>query len=208
MKRIILIFLILSVFNINVSAKGKDERNLSRMTYGIEWNYITSLYKAYRFNYFVPDGGYLVEDRGNSFTFISNADAYAHIGCNLNKNWNISIYIGYEGISDIHTAIPVSLRATRHFNERRNGDRWFSYAAAGSGIGLKQPIQEIFTGKVGGGYSMALNRRLSLDFLISARFSYTHPRAIYDGELVPMSKTTRNNACIGGISFGMALNFN
>ncbi len=190
----------------NINAKGRDDRASSRLTYGLEWGYVATVHSAYHYYFFAPEG-YRLDYRGKSFTYLSNADMYIHFGYDFNPHWNLSMYIGYEGIADIHKAIPVSLRMTRFFAPMQSGDRLFSFIDAGSGICIKKPVQEIFTGKLGGGYRMALGGSYSLDFLITARFIYTHPAIIYDKHPIAFDRINRNNAYITAVSLGMALNF-
>ncbi len=176
------------------------------MTFGVEWGYVATFQKGYIYSFFAPEG-YRVEDGRNNFGLISNADMYAHIGCNLTPKWNLSLYVGYEGIADIHKALPVSLRITRYFGADPAVDRWFSFMDFGSGISIKQEPQEILTGKIGGGYRLALSRSTALDFILSARFTSTHPQIVYDKVNIPLSRTNRNLAFAGAVSFGMALTF-
>ncbi len=206
MRYILSIMLLFSVLGTNAADKGKPENSPSKLTFGLEWGHVVTLRSAYHYDYFIPDG-YRVEDRGKSGRLIGNMEVYANIGYDLNAKWNLSAYLGYEGITDIHDAIPVSLRMTRYFNEKAHGDQWFTFADIGSGIGLKNPLQEILTGKLGGGYRLSLSRRTSLDFLISARFTYTHPEINYDNKEIPMSQINMNAAYLSAFSFGMALNF-
>ncbi len=206
MRRIIYILLILASFNINVHAKGKSGNIPSRMTFGLEWGYVATFQAGY-FHYFFAPEGYRVEDRGNGFGLISNADMYAHMGYNLNEKWNLSLYIGYEGIADIHKAVPVSLRMTRYFGSDAAKDRWFAFLDLGSGICLKKEPQDILTGKIGGGYRLVLSRFTSLDFIVSARSVHTHTQIVYDKVNIPLNRTNSNIAYANAISIGMALTF-
>jgi hypothetical protein len=81
------------------------------------------------------------------------------------------------------------------------------FADGGSGICLKTPVQEILTGKIGGGYQMSLSRDTKLNFLFSARGTFTHPSVYYDGSRIPMNRTNRNNAVVGAVSIGLGLTF-
>ncbi len=206
MRYFLCIFLILSAININVCAGERGEEALSKVTYGLEWGYVATIQNGYHYNFFAPEG-YRVDELDNSFGYISNADVHLHIGYNLSSRWNLSMYIGYEGIADIHQAIPVSLRMTRYFNADPMKDRWLSFIDLGSGICLKRRPEEILTGKIGVGYRLALSRSTSLDFILSARFIYTHPEIIYDKEPVSFNRINRNNAYVTAISIGMALTF-
>ncbi len=212
MKYILNILLIICVFNLNVIAKGRGRNPLPGLTCGLEWGYVATIHSAHHYNFFAPEG-YRVDDPDHSLTYISNADMYIHFGYDFSPEWNLSMYVGYEGIADYHNAVPVSLRVTRFFPMREsvhegNGvDGWLAFADLGSGICLKKPVQEILTGKAGCGYRLALSPESSLDFLMSARFTYTHPQIIYDKHPIAADRINRNNAYLTAISLGMALNF-
>lgn len=203
MKKIIAILLILFSFNNFVNAQ-KDR--FSRYTFGVEWGYVATIQSGYRYIFFPPEG-YRVDVRDNSFGLKNNADVYIHAGMNLNNKWNLSIYAGYAGVSDIHKVIPVSLRGTRYFGEDPLKDRWFAFADLGSGLCMKRPLQEILSGKIGGGYRLSLSRYSMLDFLVSARMTYTHPQITYDQEVIAQEMVRRNNAYVSALSVGLGLTF-
>ncbi len=196
----------MTTFSLSVHAGEKGVENPRRITFGLEWGYVATFQSGYFHNFFAPEG-YRDQHMGNKFGLISNADMYAHIGYDLSPKWNLSLYVGYEGIADIHKAIPVSLRITRSFGQNRHSDRWLAFADAGSGVCLKQEPQEIFTVKLGGGYRLALSRKTSIDFILAARATYTHPQIIYDKVPIPLDRTNRNIAYVSAVSLGMALNF-
>ncbi len=206
MKRIISILLMLSIFNINVLAGGKGNDSPSRFTYGLEWGYVATIVSGWH-NYFIAPEGYRMETKGGRFGLTSNADMYMNVGYNMSEKWNISLFLGYEGIAEFHKAVPVSLRMTRYSDEKPNGDRWFSFIDAGSGIIIKREPQGLLTGKVGAGYSMSLSEYASLDFFLSARYVHAHSQIIYYNTYIPLSKTDRNMAYAVAISLGMALKF-
>ncbi|MBR5299510.1 MAG: hypothetical protein IKU36_04570 [Bacteroidales bacterium] len=203
MKKIFAILLILFSFNISVNAQ-KDRFN--KYTFGVEWGYVATFQSGYRYIFFPPEG-YRVDVMDNSFGLHNNADVYIHSGLNLNKNWNLSIYAGYAGVSDIHKVIPVSLRGTRYFGKDPLKDRWFAFVDFGSGICIKRPVQEILAGKIGGGYRMSLSRYSKLDFIFAVRMTYTHPQITYDQEVIVHDMIRRNNAYVSAFSVGIGLTF-
>ncbi len=164
MKKILAILLTLISFNNFVNAQ-KDR--FYKYTFGVEWGYVATFQSGYRYIFFPPEG-YRVDVRDNSFGLQNNADLYIHSGINLSRSWNLSLYAGYAGVGDIHKVLPVSIRATRYFGKDPLSDRWFAFTDLGSGICFKRPVQEILTGKIGGGYRMSLSRYSKLDFIISA----------------------------------------
>ncbi len=176
------------------------------MTFGLEWGYVATINAFYHYNFFSPEG-YRVDNKDCTFMYANNADMYAYMGYDLNEKWNLALYLGYAGIGSYHKGIPVSLRMTRYFEKNNEGDRWFSFLDLGSGIDLKIPVQEIVTGKIGGGYSLALGERSALNFLLSARIVYTHPQIIYEQTIIPMKKTNRNDAFVSALSLGISISF-
>ena len=203
MKKILAILLILISFNNFVNAQ-KDR--FSKYTFGVEWGYVATFQSGYRYIFFPPEG-YRVDVRDNSFRLQNNADLYIHSGVNLSRSWNLSLYAGYAGVGDIHKVLPVSIRATRYFGKDPLSDRWFAFTDLGSGICFKRPEQEILTGKIGGGYRMSLSRYSKLDFIISARMTYTHPQITYDQEVISQEMVRRNNDYVSALSLGLGLTF-
>lgn len=203
MKKILVILLILFSFNNFVNAQ-KDR--FSKYTFGVEWGYVATFQSGYRYIFFPPEG-YRVDVRDNSFGLQNNADLYIHSGVNLSRSWNLSLYAGYAGVGDIHKVLPVSIRATRYFGKDPLSNRWFAFTDLGSGICFKRPVQEILTGKIGGGYRMSLSRYSKLDFIISARMTYTHPQITYDQEVISQEMVRRNNAYVSALSLDLGLTF-
>lgn len=203
MKKILAILLTLISFNNFVNAQ-KDR--FYKYTFGVEWGYVATFQSGYRYIFFPPEG-YRVDVRDNSFGLQNNADLYIHSGVNLSRSWNLSLYAGYAGVGDIHKVLPVSIRATRYFGKDPLSDRWFAFTDLGSGLCFKRPVQEILTGKIGGGYRMSLSRYSKLDFIISARMTYTHPQITYDQEVISQEMVRRNNAYVSALSLGLGLTF-
>lgn len=206
MKKFILISLILCLFNNNVNAQDKGGETYPKLTFGLEWGYIASMTTFYHYNFYAPEG-FRVDEKGLLWGCMSSADVYLNVGWNINPVWNLALYLGYTGVGEMHKALPVSIRGTRYFKANTPQDRWFVFADGGSGICLKTPVQEILTGKIGGGYQMSLSRDTKLNFLFSARGTFTHPSVYYDGSRIPMNRTNRNNAVVGAVSIGLGLTF-
>lgn len=185
------------------------ERNVGiekRFTFGAEWSYVMTLQSGYHHNFFSTEG-YRVDVRDNDFLFYSNGDVYFHAGYIFDEKWDLSMYIGYAGVHDIHAVIPVSIRGTRFFDADCKGDRWFAFTDLGSGICIKKEPQEILTGKIGCGYRFALSSTTRLDFIAAARITYTHPQVYDYGDMIPLSKTNRNNAYVSALSIGIGISF-
>lgn len=204
MRNIFYILLLSSIFNISVKAQNPQSRPHPHLTFGLEYGYVAAIHSAYHYYFFAPEG-YRVDDKGQAFRYTGNTEMYLHVGYNPNVNWNISLYAGYAGVERYHDAVPVSIRATRFFGKDPDSDRWFSFADIGSGICIKNPVQEILTGKIGGGYRLSLSKFTKIDFIFSARMTYTHPQITYDGTIIPIERTNRNNAYISSLSLGICI---
>ena len=206
MRKLITISLIFSLFNISVKARETEGEGNPRLTFGLEWGYVAAIHSGFHFYYFAPEG-FRVDEFGNAFEYISNAEVYVKAGYNLSDVWNIALYAGYAGVADMHKVIPVSLRGTRFFGDDPSADRWFAFMDIGTGICIKKPIQEILSAKAGGGYRLSLSRNTKLDFLFSIRTMLTHPYVYYDGVEIPYDKINRNNAYVNSLSVGIGLSF-
>lgn len=204
MKKLAAICTMLIAFLTCAEAQARED--FPRITFGAEWSYVAYVFSAYHYNYFSPEG-YRYNSRGTATSFVSNGEALFHVGYNVTGNWNLAIYTGITGISDFHNAIPLSFRATRLLKPKTNGDRWFTYAEAGSGISLKKQMQEIATLKLGGGYRVSLSRDTKLDFNAAIRCAYTHPDINFEHEIISQKWINRNAAIAVSASIGMAVTF-
>lgn len=178
----------------------------SRLTFGAEWGYMATFHIATHNNFF-SDEGYRYNYNTEEFGLWSNGEAYLNIGYNFNEYWNLSLYAGFCGMSDIHNAFPVSLRGTRYYGDDPMNDRWFTFVDIGSGVSMKKQPQGIMTGKLGGGYRLSLSRDTKIDITAAMRLSYTHPAIEFENEIIDLEWTNRNDATLVSISFGMAVIF-
>lgn len=194
------------LFAFLTSAQAQPSEDFPRITYGAEWSYVASAFSAYHYNYFSPEG-YRYNSKGALPGFVGNGEGLLHVGYNVTDSWNLAVYTGYTGISDIHNAIPVSFRATRFFKQDKKGDRWFTFADAGTGISIKKQPQEIAVLKIGGGYRVSLSRDTKLDFNAALRCTYTHPDIYFEHEIISQRWINRNNAIVVSASVGMAVTF-
>ena len=192
------------MFNINVIAQDGHSECYPVFTFGAEWSSVAEIWSGFHHNFFSPEG-YRVNLEENSFGYKYSSDLYVHVGYNVNKNWNLSLYIGYADIGENGRIMPVTVRGTAFFGDNPMADRWFTFADLGSGICIKRPVQEIVAGKTGLGYRISLSRDTKLDFHIAARMTYAHKNIIYDNTFIPEDRTNRNNIYVAAVSIGMAL---
>lgn len=204
MKKIAVISIMLVAFLTCAGAQSKED--FPRITFGAEWSFVASAFSAYHYNFFSPEG-YRYDSKGAGAGLTSNGEALLHVGYNVTDSWNLAIYTGFTGISDIHNAIPVSFRATRLFKPGETGDRWFAFADAGTGVGIKKQLQEIALLKLGAGYRISLSRDTKLDFNAAIRCTYTHPEIIFENETISQRWINRNDAIVVSASVGMAVTF-
>lgn len=207
-RRLTYTFILLAFSMLRLSAEGiPDEAagRFPRLTWGAEWGYNASFCTGWHYNFFSSEG-YRIDERGKNLKYKSNAEVYLHVGYNLDRHWNLSLYAGYAGIGRYGKAVPLSLRMTRFFGNDTMKDRWFAFADLGSGICIKRQPQEIFAGKAGGGRRISLGRS-KLDFIVSAKCTYTHTDIIYDRLIVPENMTNRNEAYVIALSLGLSLTF-
>ena len=204
MKRTVLIAAMFLVFMTDAGAQSRD--SIPRITFGAEWSFVVSAFSAYHYNYFSPEG-YRYDSKGSAAGLASNGEALLHVGYNISDSWNLALYAGFTGISDIHNAVPVSFRATRLFRPAMNGDRWFAFADAGTGISIKKQVQEIAALKLGGGYRVSLSMDTKLDFIAALRCTYTHPDIYFEHEIISQRWINRNDGVAVSASVGMAVTF-
>ena len=204
MKKLAVICTMLIAFLTCAEAQSRED--IPRITYGAEWCYVASVFSAHHYNYFSPEG-YRYDSKGAAAGFTSNGEALLHVGYNVTDSWNLAIYAGITGISDYHNDIPLSFRATRFFKQDMKGDRWFTFADAGTGISIKKHPQEIAVLKIGGGYRVSLSRDTKLDFNAALRCTYTHPDIYFEHGIISQRWINRNNAIVVSASLGMAVTF-
>lgn len=190
----------------NVNGQNSVSEGFARLSFGAEWSYVGTTHYNTWYNFFATDG-YRINRREDVSGYWSNAEAFLHVGYNFNRHWNLSLYAGMSGFADIHNAIPVSLRATYCFGQDPLKDRWLTFLDLGTGFGIKEEPQEIWTGKIGGGYRITLSRDTKLDLIAAIRLGCTHPQIIDGEDIITLEWTNRNIALIQSFSIGMSITF-
>ena len=205
MKRGLLTYIMLIIFSVGAIGKTQ-EADMPRFTFGAEWAYGATLFFS-EHHYFLTPDGFREEIDEDRFGYDTDGEVSMHFGYNINRNWNLSLHLGYTSIGDFHRAVPMSVRATRYFGDNPLKDRWFTFVDLGSGVSIRKDPKGIATGKIGGGYRLSLSRYSKLDFLVSLRGIYTHPQTIYYGEPINRKDVFRDNGFICGLSLGIGLTF-
>lgn len=206
MKRFLYILLIISSFNLNVKGQDGVSEDFARLSFGAEWSYIGTVHYNTWYNFFSTEG-YRVSRHGNASGYWNNAEALLHVGYNFNRHWNLALYAGMTGFADFHNAIPVSLRATYYFGQDALKDRWMTFMDLGTGVSIKKEPQDIWTGKIGGGYRITLSRDTKLDLIAAIRLACTHPQIMDGDDIITLKWTNRNLALLQSFSLGMSITF-
>ena len=206
MRKFLCILLIICSFNLNVTGQGREHEDYARLSFGAEWSYIGTLHYNTWYNFFSTEG-YRVSRHDNVSGYWNNGEALLHVGYNFSKHWNIALYAGLTGIADFHNAVPLSIRATYCFGQDARKDRWLTFLDLGTGISIKNEPQEIWTGKLGGGYRITLSRDTKLDLVAAIRLACTHPQIIDGEDIINLEWTNRNLAFLQSFSLGMSITF-
>lgn len=206
MRKFLCITLIFCSFNLNVKGQNNEREDFARLSFGAEWSYVGTVnYNAW-YNFFSSEG-YRVSRHESAWGCWNNAEVLLHVGYNFNRHWNLAFYAGMTGMADFHNAVPLSLRATYYFGNDVLKDRWLTYLDLGTGVSLKTEPQEIWTGKLGGGYRITLSRDTKLDLVASIRLACTHPQVIDGEDIITLEWTNRNLAFLQSFSLGMSITF-
>ena len=205
MKRGLIIFTLILLTYFCAAGKTRTY-DIPRLTYGVEWSYVETVFHG-NHNYFISPEGYRIEQIEFEGRHIPNGEVNIHAGCNLNPCWNLSVHLGYTGIGDMHPGLPATVRLTRFFGKDYLADRWFAYGEAGSGISIKENIQELITGKIGGGYRISLSKYTKVDFMASIRYMQTHPEIEYYGEEIKAKYVSHNVGRTISATIGIGLTF-
>jgi hypothetical protein len=179
----------------------------NRVTFGLECGYAASIVNLEQSNFFDPDEYNRVNINDWRLTCKFSGELLLHAGYDFNEHWNLSLYAGYAGAGEYQPAIPIFLRLSRYYGNSTMKDRWFTFLDAGSGIGIKPDPQEIYIGRLGGGYRLSMSRLAKLDLMASVRFMCIHPQIIHYGEMITADLINRNNAYITSINIGIGLTF-
>ncbi len=195
------------LFGGNLYGKAGD---FPKVTYGLEWSYVSTIYSYTHINY-LDVIGQRVDSRTHSFNYCSNGQILLNVGYNVSRKFNISFNTGYTGIYEKTGMIPFSLRGTLFHGNNPNAGRFFSFIDLGTGLKIKNMKYLSYTGKIGAGYRVSLSRFSKLDFLVSIQNIVTNPLVFErEGNIsveVPDERLRRNNAYIAGITYGIALSF-
>lgn len=206
MKKFLYILLIICSFNLNVKGQDSVSEDFARLSFGAEWSYIGTVNYNTWYNFFSTDG-YRLNRHENVSGYWNNAEALVHVGYNFNKHWNLALYAGMTGFANFHNAVPVSLRATYYWGQDALKDRWLTFMDLGTGVSIKGEPQEIWTGKVGGGYRITLSRDTKLDLIAAIRLACTHPQIIDGQDIITLEWTNRNLALLQSFSLGISITF-
>lgn len=188
------------------AAREKVSRGIPvRLTYGIEWAYVTIFNVTYHRN-FVSVDGFRENIRNAEWLFYGNGRVDVHLGCNIGNNFNLSVHTGYGGLFDSRQ-IPLTLRGTYLFGKNPEKPRWISFLAAGCSFDTDNGNKGIL-GKAGAGYRLPLSSRIMLDFIVGLNLSYSSNLPFSDeGGPVTSERIRRNNNFATSLDIGISLAF-
>lgn len=192
------------------SSRGKDreeslrERQTVRFTYGVEWGYLTTFNVAYHRNYDSVEG-FRINSRSFEWMFRGNGEVLAHIGCDIGRRFNLSVYSGYSGLITARF-IPLSLRGTCLVGKNPDLPGWLVFLDAGCNFGTDDDEIGVCW-KLGTGYRLPLSRRIRLDLLAGLRVAYADVQFSDEHGPVPADRIRRNNNFATAIELGISLAF-
>lgn len=190
------------------AADGKTrkrmEKPLVRFTYGVEWGFLTTFNVAYHRN-FDSVSGYREDTRSLEWMFRGNGEALAHLGLDIGRRFNLSVYTGYSGLISARL-IPLSLRGTCLVSRNPELPGWLVFLDAGCNFGTDDDEIGV-CGKIGTGYRLPLSKRIKLDFLLAFRMSYADVQFSDEYGPVPPERIRRNNNFASSIEIGISLAF-
>ena len=174
-----------------------------KLTFGVEWDYVSTVANIYHHNFRAQEG-YRRNDKDIMIMYAGNGAILGHIGADFGRHYNLSVYAGYEGITDGFAVFPVSLRNTLLFGKDVRLPRWLCYIDAGYGF-TDMADSVCITGRAGCGYRLPLSERVKLDFLLSYRLSYAEIPFSDEGGTVSADRIMRNNNILNAISLGIGI---
>lgn len=190
------------------AADGKTrkrmEKPLVRFTYGVEWGFLTTFNVAYHRN-FDSVSGFREDTRSLEWMFRGNGEALAHLGLDIGRRFNLSVYTGYSGLISARL-IPLSLRGTCLVSRNPELPGWLVFLDAGCNFGTDDDEIGV-CGKIGTGYRLPLSKRIKLDFLLAFRMSYADVQFSDEYGPVPPERIRRNNNFASSIEIGISLAF-
>ncbi|MGN0189146.1 MAG: hypothetical protein ACI395_06485 [Candidatus Cryptobacteroides sp.] len=175
-----------------------------RFTYGVEWDFLTTFNVAYHRN-FDSVSGFREDTKSIEWMFRGNGEVLAHIGMDLGRRFNLSLYAGYGGMLGTRI-VPVSLRGTCLVGKEPERPGWLVFLDGGCNFGQENTRLGI-TGKAGTGYRIPLSRRVRLDFLLALRMSYAYVQFSDEYGPVPVERIRRNNNFATSLEIGISLDF-
>ena len=178
-----------------------------RLSYGLEWGYTATFYKASQHNFICSEGYRIIENPDNR-SFFSNGTVLANVGMDLNSVLNASFHTGLIGVYSRRWMVPLELRATCCPSGLHADGALFQ-----AGTALLIPTTELYTpafgARLGGGYRLAVYRNFSVDLLLSFTFTLDH-ESITDPDTlqsVPAADIKRNSSEYYGLNLSLAVNF-
>lgn len=188
---------------------SSGQRKTPRLTFGAEWMYSSNFYNAHQFNYTAGEEGYRVNDENAGFEYIANGGILGHMGIDVGRHFNASVYAGYLGVFRARNVIPV-LAGVSWFPNGSENDGLIVNMRGGVSFQEYIPVLSLtYLASVGAGYRLSLARWADLDFLVGLQTVFDHPPIPNPDGLgfVPAEDIRKDKAQYFALNLGVSLSF-
>ena len=209
MRNIRVLSIILAAFVMLSAIPAQGQNRVHRFTFGAEWMYSSNYFNAHQFNYIAGEDGYRVNDDAGIFEYTSNGGILGHVGLNLGRCFNASVYAGYMGVYRSRNVFPV-LAGLSWFPQGAGSDGFLVNLRAGVSFQEYIPVTDLsYLVSAGCGYRLSLAKCSALDFLLGLQTVFDHP-PIPNPEgtgYVPAENIRKDNAQYLAVNLGISLSF-
>lgn len=181
MRRTVVIYILFataSFFLPQCHLHGKDGWNTSRLEYGVEWGMQMPVATKLECSFLTTDRYIVTMDEHKVGNHI-NGMFSVFAGYDVSKRINISISIGYLGLTKGERGVSTTFRGTYRISSQAQADAGSRVFAECGVFRRKGNDRTSVIAKAGYGYRFALNRDLSFDIRCGVMSSRSHPD-IYD----------------------------
>lgn len=210
-RHISVIFAFMIAYLLPAAGLNAASRSFPRLSFGIEGS-LAGTFLSYRHSNYISNYGYRIDRRVINKKYHTNGEILLHLGMNISRHVNLSLYSGYSGVCKNGSIYPLSLRCTWFPAQDPSKDRWFAFIDGGPALKKTGRVSSLAgTGKLGCGYRISLTRSAKMDFLFSLRQAfikdiYSQP-GMLSAEYVEKDRIRRNNAAYMAVTLGIGLTF-
>ena len=203
MKKFILTALLLVFLPFAKAGAG----GFPHISYGLEWGYTGTFLRSWQYNYICSEG-FRIVDSDEAWRYFSNGIVLVNVGVDLGDKFNLSVYSGLSGVYFRRWMIPLEGRV-RFCPSGLDNTGFICYMGAGAMFPTSVRRETSFGAKMGAGYRVAVFRKISVDFMLSAHFTTDHDN-ITDPDTkhyVPTLDITKNASQYTALCVSAAINF-